>query len=98
MAACADTFLSICRLNDGIQFHCDWVSVVHVVHIVLMQDRFWYVVHIVFMHDRFCYFADNKFTKFFICLMAACADTFLSICRLNDGIQFHCDWVSVPFL
>jgi vesicle coat complex subunit len=29
--------------------------------------------------------------KFFICLMAACADTFLSICRLNDGIQFHCD-------
>jgi hypothetical protein len=25
--------------------------------------------------------------KFFICLMAACADTFLSICRLNDGIK-----------
>jgi hypothetical protein len=29
--------------------------------------------------------------KFFVCQMAACADTFLSICRLNDGIQFHCD-------
>jgi hypothetical protein len=33
----------------------------------------------------------KKHKSFFICLMAACADTFLSICRLNDGIQFHCD-------
>jgi hypothetical protein len=30
--------------------------------------------------------------------MAACADTFLSVCRLNNGIQFHCNRVSVPFL
>jgi hypothetical protein len=30
--------------------------------------------------------------------MTACADTFLSVCRLNDGIQFYCDRVSVPFL
>jgi hypothetical protein len=36
--------------------------------------------------------------KVFIFLITACADTFLSICRLNDGIQFHCDRVSVPFL
>jgi hypothetical protein len=30
--------------------------------------------------------------------MAACADTFLSVCRLNKGVQFHCNRVSVPFL
>ncbi len=40
----------------------------------------------------------RKKTKVFIFLMTACADTFLSVCRLNDGIQFYCDRVSVPFL
>jgi hypothetical protein len=30
--------------------------------------------------------------------MAACADNFLSVCRLNNGVQFHYNRVSVPFL
>ncbi len=30
--------------------------------------------------------------------MAACADSFLSVCRFNNGVQFHRNRVSVPFL
>jgi hypothetical protein len=30
---------------------------------------------------------DDKKQKVFIFLITACADTFLSVCRLNDGIQ-----------
>jgi hypothetical protein len=36
--------------------------------------------------------------SFFSFTMAACADTFLSVCRLNNGVQFHYNRVSVPFL
>jgi hypothetical protein len=50
MAACADTFLSICRLNDGIQFN---------------KKNFTFLAFFtprqpVLLHARFCRSRDNR--------------------------------------